>query len=113
AILQTVLQRKASLPDIGHMLLARHQSIAPGEVCSFKPSSGGKLPFSLGRQILADPEGVRHGIRICDVYNRMVQLILDRAHGSSGMLPVCTEFIAPPLRSILQPIYAQRRGEDQ
>ena len=49
------MPRKLALPGVGLVLSAGCELVSPGVLGAVKPAARGKLPFGLGRQILAGP----------------------------------------------------------
>src|SRR5262249_54337964 len=64
AILTKVLIWKLALPRVGHMLAARRELVAPGELGAVEPAARGELPFGLRRQFLAGPFRIGFGIAV-------------------------------------------------
>ena len=97
-----VLEREVALPGVGHVLAARRELVAPGELGAVQPAARGELPFGLGRQLLAGPCGVGLGIAVGDLHHRMIVEPADVAALAVGPPPVGAEGEAPPLAPVAQ-----------
>src|SRR6516162_2747157 len=97
-----VLARKGALPGVCHRLAAGREFIAPGELLTVEPAARGKFPFRLGRQVLARPFGVCHGVAIRDVNHGMVIEPAERAARTVGPPPVGAKLECPPLAPVAQ-----------
>src|SRR5205823_1827985 len=108
-----VFMRERALPGVCHLATTRRELIAPSEFRAVKAAAGRKLPLCLGRQILAGPFRVGHGVAVGDVNDGMILESADRAPWSIGSLPVGAKCKRPPLAPVAQIDRILRRIENQ
>ena len=113
AIQLEILVRERALPGVCHLLAARCELIAPGELGAVKAAASRKLPFRLGRQVLAGPFRVGHGVPVGDVNDGMIIEPADRTARSIGPPPVGAKFECPPLAPVVHIDRMLRRIENQ
>ena len=103
--------RERALPGVGHDGSLWCQLIAPRVVRTDQATARRVLPLGLGRQILAGPGGVRHGVLPADVHHRVVRAIPPVAARTVGLSPLRALLPAPPLRPVVQRDRDRRLGE--
>src|SRR5215831_9869148 len=67
-----ILAWKGTLPGVRHLFAAGCEFVAPGELRTVEPATGGKLPLGFGRQVLACPFCVSQRIAVGDVNDGMI-----------------------------------------
>ena len=85
-----ILQGKFSPPNVMRPLAVRFEFISPRIRFPFKTSPGGIFPFGFGRQPFACPVAVGDGIVPGNMYDRVIQLILDGRFRTFRVSPVRT-----------------------
>src|SRR5262245_52433736 len=113
AVLGSVLVRELALPEVGERLLVGWLVVAPGIGLAIQSTTGGELPLRLGRQTLAGPLRIGHGIVPGDVNNGMIVLAVEVAFGSFGMAPACAGRPVPPLGEVARVDGPRRWAEHQ
>src|SRR5450432_1146734 len=96
-ILQQVTVRKLALPGVGHVPAAWREFSSPDELGRVEPTTRGKFPHGLARQVFARPLRVCFGVLEGDVDDRMIAQLADRTCRSSRMTPVGAANIDPPV----------------
>ena len=96
-VLAGVLDRELALPGVGHPAPVRVELVAPGELGPLQAAAAGQLPFGLGRQRLAGPDGVGLDVVPGDLHHRVVGLLPDRAARALWVAPVGPGHIGPPV----------------
>ncbi len=91
-----------SLVAVGHELAVFHEVVAPGIERAGESAARGEFPFGFGRQSLAGPLRIRHGVVVGDVHDGKFFLPFDGAVGSGGMPPIGTVDERPPLEVIVE-----------
>src|SRR5262249_44766911 len=95
-----VFARKGPLPSIRHLLAARGEFFAPGELGAVEPAASGKLPLGFGRQILVRPFCVSQSIAVGDVNHWVIIETAERAARPVGSAPVGAKLERPPLAPV-------------
>jgi hypothetical protein len=108
-----VLPGKLALPAVRHCLPVGEVLVSPGERGTVEPAARGKLPFGLGRKLLARPTGVRIGVLVGDVRDGVVVAAVDRRALAARLLPVRPGDVRPPVAVVVEVDRASRRLEDQ
>src|SRR5262249_32537397 len=97
-----ILPRKLSLPGVGHVTPARGEFVPPREFRPIDAAAGSELPFRLGGQFFAGPDGISLGIAIGDMNNRVIVEAADGAARTGWSPPVRAEFEFPPLHPVAE-----------
>lgn len=112
-IVHRILDRKTSLPSIGHVISARRKLAAPGKFSPIEAAAGRQLPLGLGREVLAGPFGIGLCVAVSDMDDRMIQNRSDAALAPERVPPVGTQREYPPLRYIRSLQRSLRGCEDE
>ena len=95
-----VLPGKLPLPGVGHHLASRGELVAPAEDFALQAASCAPLPLRLGRKLLSGPFGIRDGVLVGDVGDRVKHATVQGAVGALGLAPLRAGGPAPPVADV-------------
>ena len=103
--------RELALPGVRHVLAARVELVAPGELAAGQAAARGVLPLGLGGDLLAGPLRVGERIRPRDMGHRMIKATAQRRVRTARVPPVGAGHVRPPLVRVTKVHRMRRRRE--
>src|SRR5271154_6032542 len=91
-----------SLMSICHPFSIWLEFLTPNIWFSCQSSARREFPFRFGRKTLVSPTRIRLGVRVSHLDDWIAFLAFDGALRASGMSPIRTLYVTPPLEFVIQ-----------
>src|SRR6476619_2987444 len=113
AVAEEVLPGKLALPRVRHRGAAREVFISPCEHGAVESAACRVLPLCFRRELLVGPRGIRLGVFVRDVYDRVLVAAVDGRAFPRRALPESARDVLPPVAVVVEADGTVRLPKDE